>query len=274
MPHHKFERVTMVSNPRILGVIGRNIGYSLSPCLHNRSIEKLKLDCVYAAFDIEERNLSHFLEIMWETNALGFNVTQPYKKKIANLLKLPSPVNTLWRGEKFWQGTSTDTVGFAKALERIEKTIFSFEKIIFVGVGSVVESIYLDMMQQFKGNVSFLSRSKPSFQLAETSAWHSLTVENFQKVACLNNSEETLIIHATTAPLLGDSLGWLSDSFKNFNGAFFDLNYKHLCQLYFDAVSRDLLVLDGQSMLIEQARASQKIWWNQSVNYEEIKSFL
>ena len=86
--------------------------------------------------------------------------------------------------------------------------------------------------------------------------------------------ENSLLVHATTAPLLGDNLSWLSDSFKAYGGVFFDLNYKHLSQLYFEAISRDLITLDGESMLIEQARASQIKWWNNALKYDELKSFI
>ncbi len=266
----------MLTNPRLLGLLGYNTSYSLSPKLHNKTIQKLRLDCAYVSFDLSENKLSAFLEHMWEVNALGFNVTQPYKKIVANLLSLPQPVNTIYRGKTFWEGTSTDSQGFTAALERSQKKISDFEHIIFLGAGAVTENIYSEIFktEKFVGSVTFLARQKPTFIHHNNSNWLALTLENFEKVLQLQDTKASLLIQATSATLVGDNFSWLSESFKSFQGAFFDLNYKNLSQLYFDAISRDLLTFDGESMLIEQARAAQKIWWNETLPYDEIKSFL
>jgi shikimate 5-dehydrogenase len=46
--------------------------------------------------------------------------------------------------------------------------------------------------------------------------------------------------------------------------------YSNPSKLYYAALNQDLLALDGEAMLIEQARASQKIWWGKSASYEDM----
>ena len=139
---------------------------------------------MYSSFDLQEKHLSSFLQIMWECEAIGFNVTQPFKTTIAEILGLDKPVNTLWRGPDYWLGASTDTLGFENALLRSKRPIQSFSKIIFIGSGSVVESIfsYLRTNLQFAGKVSILSRSKPRFQVDLSTQYFELNDHNFAAV--------------------------------------------------------------------------------------------
>lgn len=66
---------------RIFGLIGKDIQHTSSPMIHNYTAQKLGINAVYLPMDIgDAEDLNRFFDLMWNLNAIGFNVTTPYKK--------------------------------------------------------------------------------------------------------------------------------------------------------------------------------------------------
>jgi len=67
------------------GLLGHNIGYSLSPMLHVAAGEASGRQCDYNLFDIPPEHLDGFLRrVVQFQETLGFNVTTPYKEDVAS----------------------------------------------------------------------------------------------------------------------------------------------------------------------------------------------
>jgi len=273
--------MTPSASTRLLGIIGRGIPYTKSPKIHNALFEKNKLDFVYLKFDLEEKQLKNFLEIAWSIDAVGFNVTQPYKMKLAKLLdvKAFSPINTIFRGENCWEATSTDAIGFLEGLKRIKKEISDFDQIGWIGFGGAAVSILESVHQSsFRSEIFVrdILKVKENFGLlikksnSEVSELSNESLKSFVK----NSTPRTLLIQATSAPLSGDNLSQFNESIIGFHGTFVDLIYENPSALYFECIRQNISCLDGEPMLIEQARASQKIWFGQALSYDEIQRLL
>ncbi len=70
---------------KLLGVVGENIGYTLSPAIHNFSFSSMNINAVYLSFDIKEDKFRKAIEGLLEVS-LGLNFTIPYKERVIELL--------------------------------------------------------------------------------------------------------------------------------------------------------------------------------------------
>ena len=270
------------ANTRALGLVGQGIGYSLSPAIHNLAIEQLGKNLVYLPFDIQERSLKPFLDFFWDAGGVGFNVTTPHKSTIARMIPGHglSSVNTVFRGETWWEATSTDAEGFSSGLERIGWPLSEFSRIVFIGAGGAVLAL-VEYFARHALNVkemTVLARNPQSFPMEvlkrfPQTAVHSLGLNALAH--CLAGGDDaTLLIQGTNGPQNGDNLAGLVPGLREFKGTFVDLVYGQPSALYFECLNRGLPTQDGEPMLIEQARASQRLWFGQTISYEAISDIL
>ena len=75
----------------LLGIIGHNISYTLSPAMHNEAIRVLHLPCVYGVFDVEHDFLPGVISALCTEHFRGVNVTIPHKEAVIPLLDTLSP---------------------------------------------------------------------------------------------------------------------------------------------------------------------------------------
>ena len=117
-------RVRRVSeHTRVYGILGSDVGRSLSPQIHNRAFAACGLDAIYVPLQAD--GLPAFLACRNALGLSGFSVTRPYKVEILSHLDevdeeaaLAGSVNTvLVEGERL-RGLSTDGVGVTAPLER------------------------------------------------------------------------------------------------------------------------------------------------------------
>ena len=83
-------------------VIGKPIGHSLSPLLHNYWIKKYKIDALYEKKEIEENDIKLLIDEIRRKKIQGINVTVPYKnllsifRSIKYEAKITQSVNTIY----------------------------------------------------------------------------------------------------------------------------------------------------------------------------------
>lgn len=117
-------RVRRVSErTKVYGILGSDVGRSLSPRIHNRAFAACGLDAIYVPLQAED--LAAFLGCRRALGLSGFSVTRPYKVEVVSHLDLvdeeaalAGSVNTVVvEGERL-RGLSTDGVGVTSPLER------------------------------------------------------------------------------------------------------------------------------------------------------------
>ena len=104
------------------GLLGRKLGHSLSPELHEMIGEETGSKYPYVLFEKEPEELEDFIRNgKWS----GLNVTIPYKQEVIKYLDELSPeaqaigaVNTIVRRNGKLKGFNTDYFGFKKMLEK------------------------------------------------------------------------------------------------------------------------------------------------------------
>lgn len=271
-------RISIDGETRIYGLLGSNIAYTRSPAMHNHATQVLGINATYLPLCLDAATFPVFLNAAYSMNFDGFNVTQPHKEIAAGIFPESglSSINTIYRTPQGWRATSTDGEGFANSLRRIKREISSYENMVFIGAGGAVSAVleYLNMHQKHQPSVTILRRSGAKDDALKLTYKGNITFTNLT-VADLAESlkgakSETLLIQASSAPLKGDDLEYLVPALSGFSGSFVDMVYNNPSKLYFAALSADLNAIDGEPMLIEQARAAQKIWWGKSASYEDM----
>jgi shikimate dehydrogenase len=128
------------------GLIGRQIGASRSPWLHEREAQAQGLALSYTLFDFaalgkDESDLAAQLGAAEAAGFAGVNVTYPYKQAVIALLDELSPeaerigaVNTVKFAAGKRVGHNTDVIGFAESM-RTGLPKASLERVLQIGAG-------------------------------------------------------------------------------------------------------------------------------------------
>jgi shikimate dehydrogenase len=114
-------------SPVLVGLLGRGIGPSRSPFMHEAEGRRLGLDYIYALIDFDTEDLadSDFVEVLRVCQAAGFagvNITHPFKQRAIVYTAGLSPeaaaigaVNTIVFAEGKREGHNTDSWGFSQS---------------------------------------------------------------------------------------------------------------------------------------------------------------
>ncbi|TCD47653.1 shikimate dehydrogenase [Chlorobium sp. N1] len=135
--------------PQIYGLIGRDVGYSLSPLIHNTAFDLLRLEAVYTIFSIADPAQVPFaLGGVRSLGISGCNVTIPYKETVVPFLDELSldarsigAVNTIVNDEGKLVGHNTDIAGFAAPLMARKAGIAGRPAVLFGSGGAALAAI-------------------------------------------------------------------------------------------------------------------------------------
>jgi len=272
-------------NRKLYGLLGRNIGYSLSPVMHNAAFVHFGIPGKYRLFDIEPDELDGFFRKSLLTGKIdGINVTVPYKGDIIRLLKdydhcdvdrmaeFLGAVNTLKADGPKLTGYNTDAGGFYESLLR-DNGIVPKDKNIFVlgagGAGSAIcrflaclgedapRKIYVSDIEEAKLKMlESACNGKAGREICEA-------VGISDKIVKMSGCE--LLINATPLGTKeGDPLpfdpGHLSEG-----QVVYDLVYARETELIKRAKEKDLKVINGLGMLVNQGALAFEIWTGKSL---------
>lgn len=145
---------------KIYGLVGHNIGYSLSPAMHNAAFKKLKLDAEYKIFDIKPEEIDKFLNSLLRSDTAGLNVTVPYKIKayefvkkygfVDNTTEKLGAVNTIVIKKQSILGYNTDAVGFRKSLRTDLKFNPRGKNVFIFGAGGAGTACAMELAAKVK----------------------------------------------------------------------------------------------------------------------------
>jgi shikimate dehydrogenase len=123
-------------------VLGHPIGHTLSPVMHNASMQELAFDGIYLALDVHPDRLMEVLPSMALMGFAGVNLTVPHKEvafrgleKLDASAKLFGAANTIEFTEDGMVGHNTDGYGFLKALEEAFGKTVQGDSIFVLGCG-------------------------------------------------------------------------------------------------------------------------------------------
>lgn len=258
------------SETQILGIIGHPIWHSLSPTMHNAVFEKLNLNCVYLAFDIEEKKLGTTIDAFKALNFLGLNVTIPHKisvikflDKISREAELIGAVNTIKFENGNVLGFNTDGIGCVKALEEAGIRIKN-KRILILGAGGAVRAIAFQCLLE-GADVSISNRTKRNAIKLKQDIKRKLKKEI--DIIDFNLRKEDLegidvLINATSIGMHPKTnFTPLKASLLNPDIVVMDIVYNPIeTKLLKDARKRGCKTVNGVGMLVHQGAESLRIW--------------
>ncbi len=150
---------------RLAGLLGHPVGHSVSPYLQNALAEKYGINMAYLGFDIAEGQLENAVKGGLAMNAIGFNVTVPYKKEVMKLLAGVDPVaekigavNTLKLEPDGYHGYNTDMPGFGRALDYAGISVKD-RNVVMIGAGGAANAVLCALLEKGAGNILIVNRS-------------------------------------------------------------------------------------------------------------------
>ncbi|MDE2967490.1 MAG: shikimate dehydrogenase [Chloroflexota bacterium] len=106
-----------------VGVIGHPVAHSISPRFQQAGFDAAGLDVSYEAWDLQPAELEKFITSLRQDDALGANVTIPYKEAalrhmdgLHQTARFVGAINTIVNNNGHLQGYNTDVTGFQRSL--------------------------------------------------------------------------------------------------------------------------------------------------------------
>jgi shikimate dehydrogenase len=264
-------------------IIGDPIDHSLSPAIHNAAFSSLGLNCSYISFRVQEGQLKNSLDSLRAINIGGFNVTMPHKVRVLEYVdqydktvELVGAANTVKNEDGKFCAYNTDVLGFIKPLRQRGIDFSGFE-VTILGAGGAARAVAVALASE-RGiaNINIFNRntdrSKELANLLKKLGLKSSIVssDNIQNIA----SKSNLIINTT--PLgMKDEQSLIKSSSIRKDAIVYDIVYKPInTNLLESARTAGAKVVYGYEMLLEQAIASFKIWFQRDPPIEPMKKVL
>lgn len=260
---------------KLVGILGREISYTLSPKMHNYAFKKLNLDYSYIPMDIgfgkgNLRDAIRFIRV--NSNFVGANVTIPFKMNVAKYLdgeisKLAceiGAINTIVKKNGKLNGDNTDVDGFLDSLRQKEVNLTG-KYAVLLGSGGTARAIayallssnisHLVIMSRTPANgIKLLRKMKKMFK-----EMHITFKDLYSKD--LEGEIQKCDILVTTIPkgLSQKVLGKIEKSLKT-KTFVFDVNYRKQTRLLKIAKLKGASHQNGLAMLINQGARSFSMW--------------
>jgi 3-dehydroquinate dehydratase/shikimate dehydrogenase len=253
---------SLSANTRLYGIVGRPVGHSASPAMHNAAFGATGVDGVYLslpAVDVDD-----FVTFARAFSLSGASVTIPYKVGLMDRVDCVDPlarevgaINTLRMDDDDWQGTNTDVAGFLRPLTD-RGTVLRDMRVAVVGAGGSARAVIV-ALRSAGARVRVHARRASSAQaLADT----------FTDVAAgpwpVPDGSWDLLVNCTPVgmhPDTGASPVAATDLAGSAGRTVYDLVYNPLeTQLRREAGRAGLTTIGGLDMLVEQAREQFLLW--------------
>lgn len=275
------------ANTLCLGLFGNPVVHSLSPLLHNYTLQMMGLNYVYLPFAILKDELKPAIKAIRSLNFRGVNVTIPYKEAVIPYLDDISPeaeacgaVNVISNEGGRLRGYNTDGTGFIAALR--EEGVAIQGQTLFVGAGGAARSLAWALTNEGIAQLDFMDvnlekaealAASLAIPASVTLAAHSMSNEKFVELAASSNiiincSPVGMYPHINQSPVA--TLDMLQPGTVVCDIIYNPLNTKFLTM----GQARGLKTINGLPMFVHQAALSLEIWLGIKPPVQQMKEVL
>jgi len=243
---------------KLYGVLGKPLGHSQSPLIHNSAFAARAIDALY--LPLEAADIEDFIEFQSGVPLHGVSVTIPYKEEVRGCLQSFSDesgkigaVNTLIKRGNGWHGENTDVYGFLQPLRK--RMNLRGLRAVILGAGGAARAIIFSLASQ-GASVCIVNRnSDKARSLAEC-----FNVD-FADLDQLPSLRWDLLVNATPVgmfPKVNESP--MPAAYLNGEWVY-DLVYNPVeTRLLKEAAARGLRTISGEEMFLAQAIRQQELW--------------
>jgi shikimate dehydrogenase len=260
-------------------LLGHPVGHSLSPAMHNAAFRALGLPHWYEALDLTAAELPAVVARIRSGEALGANVTIPYKEAVLALVDTwdgptaeVGAANTLSRtpdGKLI--ASNTDLVGFEYATRDLE---FDTARVLVLGAGGAARAV-VAVLFRHGAHVSLANRTADRARTVARSIAHPVGLELrvVEWASRADLARVDVVVNATSLGLRGEDP--LEGASLREGLVVIDLiPAAAATPLVKRARAAGATVIDGLPMLLQQAASSFRIWTRQDAPVEAMRAAL
>lgn len=275
------------ANTRCLGLFGNPVAHSLSPLLHNYTLQQMGLNYVYLPFAISTDKIKEAVAAIRSLNFQGVNVTIPYKEAVIPYLDDISPeaeacgaVNVISNEGGCLRGYNTDGAGFTAALQ--DEGVAIQGKTLFIGAGGAARSLALALAYKGASHLDLMDLDVAKAEALASSlavpdgvivTAHQMNNGKFSELAATSS----IIINCTPVGMYPNvnqspvaNLDMLQSGTVVCDIIYNPLNTKFLTL----GQDRDLKTVNGLDMFVHQAALSLEIWLGINPPVQQMKEVL
>jgi shikimate dehydrogenase len=159
----------MKQNTPIYGIIGTDIGHSLSPTIYQELFEQKDIRAIYNIFDLRNSDLSDFIKSARLLPLAGFNVTIPHKRAIISLLdrldfvaEQTQSANLVINRKGVLHGYNTDYEGIRQSIESRLRLVVRGANVAIIGSGGGAQTAYYYLVSHGARAIHVYHRSPAS----------------------------------------------------------------------------------------------------------------
>jgi len=270
----KIKECTLINaKTELYGVIGNPIRHSLSPIIHNGVFQRMGLDAVYLAFEVND--LKKAMSGIRELGLRGVSVTHPLKARILpylddveDLAGRIGAVNTIMNEGGRLIGYNTDGHGALEALE--EKSDLKEKKVLLLGAGGTARAIGFSLKEKGVQTVISNRSLDKADELAKNLGFIC------RPLSSIDDLSFDVVINATSLGMFPyEAESPIPKKFLKEGTVVMDIVYEPIkTKLLKEADERHCMTIDGLEMLAHQGAGQLEIWTGKRPDIRKIKEDL
>lgn len=274
--------------PLRVGLIGHPVAHSVSPAFQQPAFDQAGIDARYEAWDALPADLPSLIEALRDDDALGANVTIPYKEAalrhmdgLHQTARFAGAINTIVNQSGHLQGYNTDVTGFQRSLEQAGFDPAGKSAVIW-GAGGAARAVAWGLVWRGIEAITIVNRTaaragRLRHDMASASAGARLRSFGADSQEALDSlADADLVVQCTSVGLAGSDTAGQSpfDPGLLGDGAFvFDLVANpQRTPLVEAALARGLRAEGGLPMLVLQGAAAFELWTGRAAPAELMMS--
>ncbi|MEX2608119.1 MAG: shikimate dehydrogenase [Kiritimatiellia bacterium] len=273
---------------RIFAVLGHPVAHSLSPAMHNPTLEAMGMDAVYLAFDVPPEELMDTLHRFAKLGLAGVNLTIPLKEvafrnitMLSDTARLAGSVNTVvFDGEGRMEGHSTDGYGLRQALVEAFGSGFQDQKVMVLGCGGAGRAAALQAASDGASAIWLANRTRERARsLADElkSRFPNVPLEVCEQwpPAPDETAQADLILQSTSMGMKEEDQMGLTETHFREDQCVLDMTYVFReTAVMRAAAAAGARVANGLGMLLHQGVRSLEIWTGNTIPVDVMRSAL
>ena len=265
-------------------VLGKSLGHSLSPIMHNMAFKEHNIDAEYSVIEFEPDEFSRIIDLLRDEKYAGFNITIPYKSDIIKYIdhldktaQRIGAVNTVRMKNDKWIGFNTDVHGFLQPLLKINR---QFKKCIVLGNGGAARAVVFALLNHVRPDYIDICARNDEKTISIIKEFGAANVAHHDMDHAQQMlSDADLIINTTPLGMSPDTdttpvYPWVK---LKQNAAVYDLVYNPLKTRFLREAQEQnpgITIIKGLDMLVHQAAEAFRIWTDRDFPSEKVLSHL
>lgn len=267
-----------VPNIPLAGVIGRPIGHSKSPLLHNHWLQRYGIKGHYIPMDVAANDLAHVLNILPKAGFRGVNVTIPHKETVLDIADVISDrasligaANTLtFQSDGKLHADNTDGVGFiANLRQNAPGWDATAGPALVLGAGGAARAIVASLLHERVPQILLANRTRARADALKAHFGGKVEIVDWNNVSSRLGEASTLI-NTTSLGMTGKEDLKLSLDNLQPTTLVTDLVYTPLItSLLAAAAEKGCPIVDGLGMLLHQGAPGFERWFGQTPQVDD-----